>query len=130
MVKRPQKVVHVIGVGTIGEPLIGLLTSLKDKVGINEVTFHKRTPSYEDRPKIRNLVERGAKLCLDPDTRGEFEKLGYQADYDALEEIERASVVVDCTPKGIVHKNKQQYYDKYRHNTLGFIAQGSEFGFG
>jgi len=26
--------------------------------------------------------------------------------------------------------NKNEFYSKYTHNTLGFIAQGSEFGFG
>jgi glyceraldehyde-3-phosphate dehydrogenase (NAD(P)) len=46
------------------------------------------------------------------------------------EAIDQASVVIDCTPKGVGHKNKAEYYEKYKHNTLGFIAQGSEFGFG
>ena len=38
--------------------------------------------------------------------------------------------MIDCTPKGIGHKNKTEYYSKFTHNTKGFIAQGSEFGFG
>ena len=42
--------VHVIGTGTIGEPLIGLLCDHKDQLGIDEVTFHKRTPQKTDRP--------------------------------------------------------------------------------
>ena len=32
--------------------------------------------------------------------------------------------------KGFGHENKHRYYEKYIHNTSGFIAQGSEFGFG
>ena len=37
-----KTVVHVVGTGTIGEPLIGLFTDFRDKMGIDEVTFHKR----------------------------------------------------------------------------------------
>ena len=50
-----QKIVHVIGTGTIGEPLIGLLTDYKDQLGIDEITFHKNScllytsPSPRDR---------------------------------------------------------------------------------
>ena len=40
-------IVHVIGTGTIGEPLIGLLADHRDDFGIEEVTFHKRHPSAE-----------------------------------------------------------------------------------
>src|SRR4051794_14137382 len=39
-----KNIVHVVGTGTIGEPLIGLFTDFKEKWGIDEVTFHKRTP--------------------------------------------------------------------------------------
>jgi glyceraldehyde-3-phosphate dehydrogenase (NAD(P)) len=48
--------------------------------------------------------------------------------YEAEEAIERASVVVDCTPVG--NENKDRYYNRYADNGRGFIAQGSEFGFG
>ena len=38
----PQKrVVHIVGTGTIGEPLIGLFAEKKDRLGFDEVTFHK-----------------------------------------------------------------------------------------
>ncbi len=39
-----RRIVHVIGTGTIGEPLIGLLCDFKDDLGVDEVTFHKNTP--------------------------------------------------------------------------------------
>ena len=43
-----SKTVLVIGTGTIGEPLIGLLARLKVELGIDRVIFHKRTPlDYE-----------------------------------------------------------------------------------
>ena len=58
-------IVHVIGTGTIGEPLIGLLCMLKDDLGIDEVTFHKRTPLLTDRSKVVSLMKKGAKLCVD-----------------------------------------------------------------
>ncbi len=49
---------------------------------------------------------------------------------ESEEAIERAAVVIDCTPSGVGSQNKMDYYEKYTANTLGFIAQGSEFGFG
>ena len=36
-----RKIVHVVGTGTIGEPLIGILCEQKSNLGIDEVTFHK-----------------------------------------------------------------------------------------
>ena len=57
-----RKVVHVIGTGTIGEPLIGLLCDFKEDLGIDEVTFHKNTPLKTDRSKVKSLMNRGAIL--------------------------------------------------------------------
>lgn len=67
-------VVHVIGTGTIGEPLIGLLTDLRAPLGIEEVTFHKRTPLLTDRSKVISLLKRGAKLCVDKDASKGFKE--------------------------------------------------------
>jgi len=50
--------------------------------------------------------------------------------YHAEEAIKRASVVIDCTPKGTGLMNKEKYYNKYKNKISGFMAQGSEFGFG
>jgi glyceraldehyde-3-phosphate dehydrogenase (NAD(P)) len=122
-------IVHVIGTGTIGEPLIGLLVDLKDKLGISEVTFHKRTPLLLDRPKISALVKRGAKLAVNDSAIKSFQELGMEPAYEASEAIERASVVIDCTPGGVGMQNKSQFYEKFGDQRL-FIAQGSEFGFG
>lgn len=123
-----KKIVHVVGTGTIGEPLIGLLAEKRQELGIDEVTFHKRTPLKHDRSKVFALQRKGAKLCVDASHRAEFVKLGIEPDCDNNEALERASVVIDCTPSG--NQNKTEVYEKYTHNTLGFIAQGSEFGFG
>jgi len=126
-----RKIVHVVGTGTIGEPLIGLLCDFKKQLGIDEVTFHKNTPLTTDRSKVKDLIERrGARLTTHAEKIDGFNNIGLKADFDTEEAINRASVVIDCTPKGFGHENKQKYYEKYLHNTLGFIAQGSESGFG
>ncbi len=126
----PRKIVHIVGTGTIGEPLIGLLCDFREKLGIDEVTFHKNTPLTTDRAKVKALLKRGARLATLEDRFDGFNAIGLRPEFTSEEAIERASVVIDCTPSGIGHQNKTQYYDRFRHNTFGFIAQGSEFGFG
>lgn len=126
----PKRVVHVIGTGTVGEPLIGLLATQREKLGFDEVTFHKRTPLLSDRSKVTNLLRKGAILCVDEDARRGFQEIGIEPTFETHEALERASVVIDCTPSGVGQKNKVQFYEKYASNTAGFIAQGSEFGFG
>ena len=120
------RIVHVVGTGTIGEPLIGLLADHSKDFGLDEVTFHKRTPLKHERAKVESLVRRGAKLAVDGDSRADFEKLGHKPAFEAREAIERATVVIDCTPAG--NENKQVYGTV--SGPIGFIAQGSEFGFG
>jgi len=125
-----RKIVHVVGTGTIGEPLIGLLCDFKDDLGIDEVTFHKHTPLTTDRSKVRSLVSRGARLTSNEEKVDGFNNIGLKVEFTSIEAIDRASVVIDCTPKGFGHENKKKYYEHYLHNTKGFIAQGSEVGFG
>ncbi len=123
-------IVHVVGTGTIGEPLIGLLCDAQDDLGIDEVTFYKHTPKLTDRPKLKGLITRGANLAVRKDKLTDFQELGIDPLYDAEEAIKRASVVIDCTPKGTGLMNKEKYYSKYKNRVKGFMAQGSEFGFG
>lgn len=124
------KIVHVVGTGTIGEPLIGLLCDAQKDLGIDEITFYKHSPVLEDRPKIRGLTKRGANLSTSKDKMKDFKELGTEPLYEAEEAIKRADVVIDCTPKGQGLRNKEKYYNKYKKNISGFLAQGSEFGFG
>ena len=124
-----RKIVHVIGTGTIGEPLIGLLCDFSSDLGIDEVTFHKHTPLTTDRSKVKSLIARGARLCSNENKIDGFNNIGLKVEFTNEEAIDRAAVVIDCTPKGFGHENKQKYYEHYLHNTKGFIAQGSEFGF-
>jgi len=125
-----RKIVHVVGTGTIGEPLIGLLSDYRDQLGIDEVTFHKNSALRRDRSKVTDLLRRGARLSVDEGKEQEFKKLGMDPDFETEESIKRASVVIDCTPKGIGHANKAKYYEKFSDTVKGFLAQGSEDGFG
>lgn len=126
-----RNIIHIVGTGTIGEPLIGLLSHYQKELGIDEITFNKRTPLKTDRSKVVDLVRRGAKLATSRDQFSGFEKLGIKATYDTEEAINRATVVIDCTPSGAGLANKEQYYLKAAQaGGKGYIAQGSEFGFG
>lgn len=122
-----KSIVHIVGTGTIGEPLIGLFADFREKMGIDEVTFHKRTPLESDKSKLDHLMARGAKIAVDADVKEDFEALGHGVSYDAQEALERASVVIDCTPAG--NDNKERHYSRL-DGPKGYIAQGSEFGFG
>lgn len=121
-----KRIVHVIGTGTIGEPLIGLLSHFASDFGIDEVTFHKRTPLTDERAKVDVMIRRGAKLVVDPERTGDFEQLGHKVSYEADEAIARATAVIDCTPVG--NENKARYLEI--EGPKVYMAQGSEFGFG
>ncbi len=125
-----RKIVHVVGTGTIGEPLIGLLCDYKEQLGIDEITFNKNSALRSDRSKVISLLKRGARLAVNKDKLDSFKKLGMDADLETEDAISRSSVVIDCTPSGIGHKNKEQYYSKFTDKVNGFLAQGSEDGFG
>lgn len=125
-----MKNVLVIGTGTIGLPLIGLLARHKDKFGIDSVLFNKNTPLKHDSAQIKQLVKLGANLVTDKEKFSGFNKLGLFPAYTKEEAIRCSTVIIDCTPKGIGLQNKREYYNKYKDSVKGFIAQGSEFGFG
>ena len=122
-----MNIVHIVGTGTIGEPLIGLLADNKEHFGIEEVTFHKRTPLVTEQAKVSDLVRRGAVLCVDDNRKATFEELGHSPKYETREAIDRATVVVDCTPVG--NQNKDEFYSEST-GPIGYMAQGSEYGFG
>src|SRR5436309_16081625 len=93
-----RKVVHIIGTGTIGEPLIGLFTDRKDLLGFDEVTFQKRTPLLTDRSKVVNLLKRGARLACDESARRGFREISIERADEPQEALRQANVVIDCTP--------------------------------
>lgn len=125
-----RKIVHVIGTGTIGEPLIGILCEQKSNLGIDEVTFHKHSPLTIDKPKIDNLIKKGARLSVLDNRTEDFKAIGLEPEFTLEEAIARSSVVIDCTPGGRGLLNKERYYNKYTDKVKGFLAQGSENGFG
>ena len=125
-----KKIVHVVGTGTIGEPLIGLLCDYSEQLGIDQVTFNKNSALKSDRSKVINLLKRGARLAVNEDKFDDFKSLGMDPELETEEAISRSSVVIDCTPSGIGHLNKEHYYKKFSKDVNGFMAQGSEDGFG
>lgn len=124
--KSTNKNVLVVGTGTIGEPLIGLLTRLRSDLGLGKVIFHKRTPLKHEKPKVNSLLSSGALLSVNEGSTNEFEAMGHSVSYTLEEAIKDASVIIDCTPAGNV--NKDILYKNFPGKT--FIAQGSENGFG
>ncbi|HJY81936.1 MAG TPA: hypothetical protein VKK81_12745 [Candidatus Binatia bacterium] len=124
-----KRVVHIIGTGTIGEPLIGLFLNLREQLALDEVTFHKNRPLLGDRAKVNNLIRRGAKLVVAAENMSDFEKLGMQPTYDVQHALDQATVVIDCTPDGVANQHKLDWFEQMP-STTGFLAQGSETGFG
>ena len=89
-----RKIVHVIGTGTIGEPLIGLLSDYRDQLGIDEVTFHKNSALRRDRSKVSDLLRRGARLSVDEGKEQEFRKLGMDPDFEELQKSTKNSRLI------------------------------------
>jgi len=125
-----ENVVLVVGTGTIGEPLTGLLADLKKEIGIDELIFYKHTPRLIDRPMINGLLKKGAVMCCKKEKTSKFKELGTDPSYTFNEALTKAKVIVDCTTEGIGVRNKNLYYEKLRDEKAGFLAQGSEHGFG
>jgi len=121
-----KRIVHIVGTGTIGEPLIGLFSLLRKKLGVDEVTFHKRTPLSDEKAKVNSLIRKGATLVVDEERVADFEALGHQVSFTSQEAIERATVVIDCTPAGNAHKARYEQCS----GPIAFLGQGSEYGFG
>jgi glyceraldehyde-3-phosphate dehydrogenase (NAD(P)) len=103
---------------------------MSKQLGIDEVSFSKRTPLLHDRSKVLSLEKRGARFAAEKAKWTDFRELGMEPTYDYEEAIGRASVVIDCTPDGNGLSNKKEFYQQYSGTVRGFLAQGSEFGFG
>ena len=121
-----MKNVLVVGTGTIGEPLIGLLAQHKEALGIDNVYFFKRTPLSDEKGKVESLIRKGSKLVSTSDALDEFEKLGFKAE-NVENSYENCQVIIDCTPSG--NDNWDNIYSKL-DSKKRFMAQGSEHGFG
>ena len=122
-----SKNVLVIGTGTIGEPLIGLLADHKDSLGLDNVIFFKRTPLSDVRGKVESLIRKGAKIVSTADALNEFHQLGFSDATDVEQAYDESDVIIDCTPSG--NDNWDNIYSSLDQKKR-FIAQGSEHGFG
>lgn len=125
--------IFIVGLGTIGEPLAKLFLELKSELGIEEVIVHKNTPELEYRGMLERFHRCGASLATYAERQEDFVKLlkpyDFAPKYTFEEALERATVVVDCTKEKIGRMLQEQYYLNAAE-PLGFIAQGSEKGFG
>ena len=122
-----SKNVLVIGTGTIGEPLIGLLAEHKESLGLDKVIFFKRTPLSEERGKVEALLRKGAEIVSTNDALSEFHQLGFNEIKDVELAYEQSDVIIDCTPSG--NDNWEKIYSSLSQDKR-FMAQGSEHGFG
>ena len=95
-------------------------------MNLDDISFHKRTPLYHDRSRIVQLVKSGAKLAVDENKINDFKELGMETKLTTQEALEKADIIIDCTPAG--NKNKEIYEKLERPK--GFLAQGSESNFG
>ncbi len=120
--------VHVQGAGTIGAPLVYLFNRYQTQLGFDEVTFTKHTPRGRDRPLIKQLREGGARFVVDDSKKEAFEDTGFTVDGTLDEAVENATVVIEATPSGIALDRKPEY--EAMDGPEGFLAQGSEAGFG
>ena len=122
-----SKNVMVIGTGTIGEPLIGLLAEHKDALGLDSVVFFKRTPLSDEKGKVEALLRKGAKIVSTSNALSDFKKLGFSDIEDVENAYEDVGVIIDCTPSG--NDNWENIYSSLDQSKR-FMAQGSEHGFG
>lgn len=120
------RIVHVVGTGTIGEPLVGLLAQHKRELGLEEVTFYKHSPKAEHRPMVQALLRKGARMAVAEDKRKDFEALGLRPELGAQDALQRAGVIIDCTPGE--ENFKDTLYRPLDDGTRAFLSQGGQEG--
>ena len=67
-----MKNILIVGTGTIGEPLIGLLAQHKKELGLDNVSFFKRTPLSDEKGKVEALIRTGAKIVATSESKNDF----------------------------------------------------------
>src|SRR2546429_8580450 len=86
-----KRVVHVVGTGTLGEPLISFLLNLQRDLEFDELTFHKNRPLLDDRVKILTLMRRGATLAVEADKVPQVAELGPPPPYTTPQALAQPS---------------------------------------
>jgi len=125
-----RKIVHIVGTGTVGAPLIGVLLGRREQLGIEEISFQPNLRAIENKAFLNGLSARGAKLCVNEEIADEFISVGCKIDYTSEEAIKRAAVVIDCSPDKEPLKNKADIYSRLKGDPKFFIAQSRASGFG
>ncbi len=90
-------------------------THMNKNISFLGVTFKPNTDDMRDSSSLKMipyLCKRGAKVrYYDPSgEKNEFKKIGMDPDLEKEEAIKRASVIIDCTPKGPERENKLGYF--------------------
>jgi glyceraldehyde-3-phosphate dehydrogenase (NAD(P)) len=124
--------VLVVGTGTIGEPLTGLLSdkNISKDLGIDELIFYKHSPRLTDRPMMKGLLSKGAQMATQREKFEAFRELGIEPTYTFEEALAKSKVIADCSSEGMGVRNKLLFYEKMQDSASAFLAQGSEHGFG
>ena len=120
----------IVGTGTIGEPLTGLLAALSKEIGIDELIFYKHTPRLTDRPMVKGLLSKGAHMCCRIEKFNKFREMGIEPTYTFEDALAQSTVVVDCSTEGMGVRNRFLFYENVKDDVRAFLAQGSEHGFG
>ncbi|MFW9928791.1 MAG: hypothetical protein ACFFD1_05335 [Candidatus Thorarchaeota archaeon] len=122
--------VLVVGTGTIGEPLTGLLSSLSKELALDEIIFYKHTPRRTDYPLVEGLLRKGAQIAANKENHKSWKEMGIDVTYTFEEALDRVRVVADCSSEGKGLENKKKFYESRKDKIQNFLAQGSEKGFG
>jgi len=140
--------VLVVGTGTIGRPLLGLLEKGRGQLGITGLAVHKNSPQEVNVGAVKRMLSRGnVTLVTEKATVEAFRGFDLQPQMTRPEALQWADVVVDCTPVGLGHKTGQYtkkdkrtgekvttpgeaWYESVADRLTGLIAQGSEKDFG
>lgn len=135
--------VLVVGTGTIGRPVAGLMEKAAEELGISGLAVHKNSPQEETVGTVQRIIGRGrVQLVTEEDTVDAFKQWGLVPKMIRPEALAWADVVVDCTPYGNAHKTGRAvskrgeviemdpWYPDHEEHVTGFIAQGSEADFG
>ena len=122
--------VLVVGTGSIGQPLTGLLATLSKELAVDEIMFYKHTPRKTDLPLVEGMHRKGAILCCNKENFSKWREMGIDATYTFEEALDRAKIVADCSTEGKGLENKTKFYEARKNKIQNFLAQGSEKGFG
>ena len=122
--------VLVVGTGSIGQPLTGLLATLSKELAVDEIMFYKHTPRQTDLPLVEGLLRKGAILCCNKENFSKWKEMGIDATYTFEEALDRAKIVADCSTEGKRLENKTKNKEARKNKIQNFLTQGSEKGFG